>query len=167
VTQFGRQQDAPRGVPFRPVDWSGTEGDEYYSSDLMYMIATEKNFSSTMDSVAASLTKMALDSSHETVTGVITTPEIYVHINWGWLVLPALLEIAGLVLLIFTALATRRRKVELWRSSILALLYHGVEEQTLREQEIRTDVAGMERAAKKVAVRLHPSGDDKRIVLGS
>ena len=70
----------------------------------------------------------------------------------------------GCVLLILAVVRTSRRNVRLWRTSLLPLLCHGLEERTLREQPISADNCGMDHAARQTVVSL-VSVDEQKFVL--
>ena len=128
-------------------------------------VVQAKNLSYVLDNVAASLTRLAIDNSSETVTGYVTTPETYVHVRWAWLALPICLEAVGIALLLATAVVSYHGKVPLWKESLLPLLYHGLEEHGTREQAFATDICEMERTAEKTVVRLAASKNDGRVVV--
>ena len=118
-----------------------------------------------IESVAASLTSVGLDQSKETVTGFITRSETYVHVRWPWPALPVCLEAAGIALLLITAIHSQRREAPLWRDSLLPLLYHCLEEHTIRQQGLGPDVCSMEQSAERQKVKLAPARYDGRTVL--
>lgn len=93
------------------------------------------NLSYIVENVEASLNNLALNMSNETVIGNVSTMVSYVHIHIGWefLVLPFFVELAAAVLLVATALSSKPRGLRLWKTSALALFYHGLEELTLGE----------------------------------
>lgn len=115
-------------------------------------------------SIAASLTDLGLDLSNETVSGNVITTQAFVSVQWGWFVLPIVLELAGIVLVISTVIPTHSRKSRLWKSSLLPLLYHGLDERLLHEQPVENDLAWMEKTAEEARVRLAASGDGDRIL---
>lgn len=52
--------------------------------------------------------------------------ETYVHVRWPWLILPVALTLLATILLI-TSIVLSARRDELFKSSSLALLYHGLD----------------------------------------
>ena len=99
-----------------------------YSSEGVQSVAA-KGLKYVVDSVAASLTNLALDLDDKSVVGNVTTSELYVHVQWEWLVLPFALEIVGVALFVTTILLSYRHEIQLWRSSALAHIYHGLDER--------------------------------------
>ncbi|KAL4805366.1 hypothetical protein BDV18DRAFT_161022 [Aspergillus unguis] len=117
-----------------------------------------------MSHVAAALTQAAIETSNYTVRGTAYTSEVYVQVQWAWLILPALLIIAGNGFVLLTIRANKSRRVALWKSSTLALLFHGMEQVSRDEQGYGT-ISRMESMAGTVDVRLQPSSVDGRWVL--
>lgn len=58
------------------------------------------------------------------------TVETYVHIRWLWLILPVALVIGTFVLLLTTILKSHHDAGGIWKTSVLATLFHGLEEDT-------------------------------------
>ena len=110
------------------------------------------------------MTKLALDLSDQSVAGNVTTIEVFVSVDWKWLVLPITLEVAGILLLLVAVILSRRRRVRLWRSSLLAILYHGLDDQTLNARDASPDIAGLEETARLTAVRMTWSDDDQPLM---
>ena len=81
--------------------------DQTFYSDKILTIATQSGFSSIFDSIAASMTQFGLDVSKTTITGNVITLKVYVQVEWKWLILPFVLEIADMVLFLATMVLTR------------------------------------------------------------
>jgi hypothetical protein len=108
------------------------------------------------ESIASSLTQLTLESKPNNITGQAAFPVTFANVRWEWLILPVVLEAAGITLLLFTMVQTKHTEVPLWRASVLAFLYHGLEEG-LKDGQATAKVSGMDMDAKKVRVRLKPS----------
>jgi hypothetical protein len=76
--------------------------------------------------VANSFTKAGIAASNTTVRGAVYASEVYVSVNWTWVALPGSLVTLGAVFLLLTILLTRRQGLTLWKSSLLAVLFHGL-----------------------------------------
>ena len=122
------------------------------SSEVMQRVQAT-NLSHVASNVAASLTQLGLKLSNETITGNVTTVETYVRVSWAWLILPIALEVLAVFLLVVTIILTRIEKIPLWKSSILAVLYHGIPEHEL-DRPLASDMTGMERAARGTLAEL-------------
>ncbi|KAL2795139.1 hypothetical protein BJX66DRAFT_337144 [Aspergillus keveii] len=84
-----------------------------------------------LHNVAASLTQLGRDRANSTVRGTASVSQAYVRVNWVWISLPATVVVLTLVFLVLTLLANREQGAELWKSSILPVLYHGLDESVL------------------------------------
>ncbi|KAK3073299.1 hypothetical protein LTR53_005251 [Teratosphaeriaceae sp. CCFEE 6253] len=118
-------------------------------SDALQVIQNS-SLSHISDNVAASLTKLGWDMSTDTLTGNITTTEVYVLVRWEWLILPIVLEVAAVAFLLAAAILTGSRKVKLWKSSVLPYLYHGLEQETLMDRQAASDVHILRESANNV-----------------
>ncbi|KAJ5332649.1 uncharacterized protein N7506_006432 [Penicillium brevicompactum] len=121
-----------------------------------------------MRNVAASFTKAGLAGSNDTVAGTMMGTEVYVSANWLWIILPAVLTVMGVVFFILTMMINRAQRLDLWKSSILAVLFHGLDDMEKREAEIPCARVGqMEEVAEQMMVKLMPLGDEPRLALKS
>lgn len=107
--------------------------------------------------VANSLTKALFENSNITIPGAIYTNEVMVRVQWSWMILPTLLVILGNVFLVWTSYVSKKKI--LWKSSVLAFLFHGLDDQ--RERDECMTGSGMEKLADNMHVQLHPSGDTR------
>jgi hypothetical protein len=101
--------------------------------------------------IAASFTRQALLASNTTVQGTVHIPEVYVSVEWLWILHPAALTALAVVFLASTIFVNHRRHLKLWKTSILAVLYH----------DRNGTVSRMEKTAQGVRVRL-TTVDEKR-----
>ena len=112
-----------------------------------------------VESIATALTNWGLQTTNDTVRGDAIGEESYVHVRWKWIILPAVLELASLTLLVVTIIHSRREDVPLWKTSALALIYHGVDELRGRETLATERLSSMEVTAKTTDVQLIKSED--------
>ena len=125
-----------------------------FSSSIAMAALTESlNIPIAMNNFAIAMTNYFRDSSNTTVVGQVGRSEVYIHVNWPWITLPALLVAAGTAFLILAMLETKRRGGRVWKTSELALLFHGLGDA---EQEFAAinKVSAMERVADGVRVRM-------------
>lgn len=130
-------------------------------------LATESietfGFDGMMANIAASLTKYAREISNQTVQGTAYVPEVYISVNWAFLTLPGVLIVLGIVFLSSTIMVNRKHDLELWKLSILPLVYHGVTEDV--DGDGQTAVSSMEHMAQEVNVKLEVSGTKQRLTV--
>jgi hypothetical protein len=118
-----------------------------------------RSLSQRLESIAAALTNYGLATMNDTVRGDAYAKESYVHVRWQWIILTAFLELASLVLLVLTIVHSRREDVPIWKSSVLALMYHGVDELHDRGTLASERLSGMELIAKATDVQLVKNED--------
>jgi hypothetical protein len=94
------------------------------------------NYSSTINAMAESLTTHmrvapsvaeGITGLTNKTTGVALKMVVIVHVEWFWLILPAIVEVGGVIFVIATILLSSRSKAKLWKTSVLPLLFHGLE----------------------------------------
>jgi hypothetical protein len=117
-----------------------------------------------MDNVADSLTKLALDNDENRIIGNIGSQVAFVRVRWPWLIMPGILEVTGLVLLVLTMHSSKKRDAPLWKSSVLPLLFHGLERE---ENVVDEQIGRMQDIAEGIKVRLKMTTPDGRLVLGT
>lgn len=83
------------------------------------------NIPRTMDRVAAAMSNRLRDISNLTVQGQSGSMEMYIRVSWLWLLLPGFSVILGTFLLVSVMITTRKHKLPIWKTSELALLFHG------------------------------------------
>ncbi|ODM19713.1 hypothetical protein SI65_04699 [Aspergillus cristatus] len=100
-----------------------------------------------MQNIAASLTKYALENSTETVRGTMSVSRSFVSVEWEWITLPAIILLASMALFISTVVKNKKHGLNLWKSAILPVLYHGLDDDILRDGPEYASVSQMERTA--------------------
>ncbi|KAJ5337315.1 uncharacterized protein N7506_005337 [Penicillium brevicompactum] len=113
-----------------------------------------------MSNIANSLNKMVLIRDGEDVNGTAYGMEVFIVVQWPWLILPGVLVISG-VSFFFLALISNERIV-LWKSSVFAFLYHGLVEIDI---DNGITASGMEKEAIGEWVQLRASCDDGNLKL--
>lgn len=145
-----------------------TDGDEFTGSSVLQTIynshnVTFESIQSTFQNISEALTvhmRQNGDSINSLpVQGQILRSETCVHIRWAWLTFPAVLVALTIVFFASLVIGSRHEQThgQLWKSSPLPLMFHGLHEETLREYDAggSVKVSNMEKAAKEVHVRLN------------
>ena len=127
-----------------------------------------------MAQVAASLTRLAIDSNSTTVSGQAGISQPHVRVRWAWFILPAALVVATITFLTFTILMTKKHRAPLWKCSVLTYLFHGLENDDIQAQvqgqsgmsvdPIAETASAMGMIAITTAVKLETSEHDGRLV---
>ena len=146
------------------IPFYGTPRPNNYSSEVVDAITT-KGLGTVIGNVAASLTRLALERSDTTVVGTVGVSQVYVDVRWKWFILPCFLELMGILFLFLTIVISRYRDVHIWKSSLYALLYHGLEREVLDTSHIADTVSGMKHMARSTDVKLVAADEDGRLAL--
>ncbi|PKY04905.1 hypothetical protein P168DRAFT_281264 [Aspergillus campestris IBT 28561] len=147
------------------ADITGVEGESDFERNGIELNADRIvtiGFEEAMKRIAASLTRLGLKSTNESVRGTVKTDEIFVSVQWPWLAFPASLVLLGTIFLVVTIVLSRKNHVPLWKSSTLPSFYHGLEK--LGDDEYSTS-SFMEKRAASTNVRLQYSEQHGRLML--
>ena len=93
------------------------------------------------------------------VLGQATKTETFVLVRWQWLSLHVALLSLTLIFLVATIWKNDRRKILPWKSSITALLLHGLAPEHHEKYAIHERQCGMDVVAKTLKIRLQKSDD--------
>jgi len=139
----------------------GFAGFPMTNSTTAQILYTSQNLSQTVKAVAASMTNLVRSSSNSTtVFGEAFQTETFVHVRWGWMTLPVISIILASAMLALTALHSSRHRTALWKSSTLALLFHGLEAR--QAEELHVDSIGdLQRRAQEMRVELTKSNEGR------
>ncbi|KAI9738733.1 MAG: hypothetical protein M1834_008238 [Cirrosporium novae-zelandiae] len=144
----------------------------FYSSDTMQAFRSSAESLGRMQklftNLATSMTNNIREEGGANSTGTAWKTETYIHIRWQWLILPVSLLMLSLVFLIITMLVSNKQNIPVWKSSQLALLFHGL----TPEYRAKTDhenanldlITEMEDFAKKIRVKLMQTEDGVQFV---
>lgn len=150
------------GVPDSIYDLPNSYSNEWFSTTLnianegpSYSLyyGNDGNLTKTFNNIALSATnqiRSGVGSSNE--TGTVRYPTVYIEVTWPWLILPIILTISAAGLLAVTIWLSSGPGAMVWKSSSVALLFHGIAD---READVRlVDAEAMEKKAKRMWVRL-------------
>lgn len=99
-----------------------------FSSDIVHGLYDAVNYSAAIENLAISMTnniRQQDDSEAGSVNGQAQQTETYVHVRWAWFAYPVAVLVFSLILLLGIIIGTSRCDVRVWKSSNLALLFHG------------------------------------------
>ena len=88
-----------------------------------------RNISAAMDAMTTSMTDHLRASYDAVAYGVRVDTVVLVTVQWAWLAMPAAVLLATALLLLATAIHSRRHHCVPWKSSAVATLYHRVVEE--------------------------------------
>ena len=136
-----------------------------YTSDIMQALHMTDNLTQLMENMTTSISNHMRDISSDTAIGKVWAMETFVRVRWWWFALPVALAPASCVFLFTAILSSWRGKVEIWKSSGLATMFHGLDNAMQLSQLDRQ--SGMIDVAKRLNVRLQPTVDGVQRLVGS
>ena len=109
-----------------------------------------------MDEIARIMTVVARLSSirSDATKGTAWGPQTYVHIRWVWFSLPLVLLMISLAFLIAAILQSRLSNVDVWKTSALAVLMHGLRNDVVHEDRLTEEAARKRYKERDLMVRL-------------
>lgn len=99
-----------------------------FSSDTMQALYNTDNYSARIGNLAISMSnniRQQNDSVASPSQGTAWKGETYVHVRWVWLSFPMIVAALALLFLGGSIYETSHRDILVWKSSNLALLFHG------------------------------------------
>jgi hypothetical protein len=120
---------------------------------------TLQSINKTIARVADFLTKHVREngdaSNSASASGTVFLNETFIRVRWAWFTLPASLALFTLVFFVYTLFETARHGGHTnWKSSPLALLFHGLDAETLERYRHLDDLDEMGKKAKEAIVQL-------------
>lgn len=114
-----------------------------FSSDVMHALYDTEDLPKRIDNLATSMTnniRQQNDSGSSAFSGRAFETETYVKVRWAWFSYPATVIVLSLFCLLGTIIETTHRDILIWKSSSLAMLFHGqaLELKTLGKIPINT-----------------------------
>lgn len=102
-----------------------------YSSDIAQALWHVDDLDGLMNNLADRMTDALRNLYSDPVTdaadlGQVYTTQTYVHVTWPWLILPVALVIASCLVLLAAIISSSRHQTIVWKSSSLAVLFHGL-----------------------------------------
>ena len=142
-----------------------SSGTTYFDSDIVQTFYWDYYEYPTGIDLAMSSLATAMTVAFRSFNGAVPVPgqafslESYVHVRWGWLALPIAVVLLTGMFLTAAILRSRQSKTKLWKSSALAMLFHGLDPETREQFARRGNLNDQKRQAKNVRVRLDDDGD--------
>ncbi|KAL8735955.1 MAG: hypothetical protein Q9166_000517 [cf. Caloplaca sp. 2 TL-2023] len=99
-----------------------------FSSDVIQALYDTSNLTRRIENLATSMTNSIRgqdDNVSGPAYGIAWTNETYVHVRWAWFAFPSTLIVLSSCFLLGVILETWFRDILVWKSSNIALLFHG------------------------------------------
>jgi len=125
---------------------------------------TLESINNTMNRVADFLTTYVRENGDESnsasAPGTVFQNETFIRVRWAWFTLPTALALFTLIFFMYTLTEIARRERHTnWKSSPLALLFHGLDKETQERYSQLDDLDEMDEKAKEVNVQLRRDGE--------
>lgn len=90
--------------------------------------------------------KSTLDESDATINSTISNAANIAAVKWQWITLPVTVVLLSVIFLVITILVSRRQKLlALWKSTVIPLLYHGLDGRVAIPDGIMRPLVGWRR----------------------
>lgn len=117
------------------------------------------NITRHMERLALAMTNVyrSVGTTNEVVRGSAYAREVYIHVQWEWLVFPIFLLLLSLVFLIATILKTRDESTGIWKTSAMPTLIYGLPKETQTQLESSSTWDKNNAGTKRLRVKLLPN----------
>ena len=143
-----------------------SSGTTYFDSDIVQTFYWDyyeyaNGLPKAMDDLATSMT-VAFRSfvGGVPVDGQAFSSETYVHVRWGWIALPVSVVLFTALFLMAAIWRSRMSNTQVWKSSTLAVLFHGLDEETRSRFRSKRSLGDKKKEAKGITVQLDEGGED-------
>lgn len=167
-------------TPFNMQDYltdfltSASNGSRINESPWQWQLFNDGNTSlnminSTWASIADSMTAHIRRNGNRNysmpVMGVAEKTLTCISVRWGWIAYPAALLALTFVFLFLTVVeSANRARGRIWKSSPLAMLFHGLDGEVAEKYQDVGQVGQMEKLAKQVRVKIKDEGKGLKLV---
>lgn len=124
-----------------------------YKNGTADLSTVTKYMDDLMSSMNAVIRQKNPNTSTSSVYGTAYSTETCIRVQWAWLTLPASLLVLTIFFLVATAVHSRCWH-KTWKSSSLALIFHGFRDSTRDKHGILTRTDEMEKAAEHIRAQL-------------
>lgn len=131
--------------------------------------ATLETVQAAMDGLSQSITARwrqgdEVSNNVGPVVGTVWGDQTCVRVNWVWISLPAGLLLLTIVFLVLIITRTRSKRAHVWKSSIFAVLFSGLDQDTRKADGPVGSLEDMKVAAERATVRLEDTKEGFRLV---
>jgi hypothetical protein len=96
--------------------------------------------------------------------GKSITTESYVHVRWGFAVLPIAAAVATFIFLLAAMTMTHASGTQVWKSSALVSLLHSLDHQTKEKFNTKDSLVAKKKHARRVKVKLYTDDRDNTML---
>ena len=139
--------------------------DQFYQGGNVTFETVASKFESIADSMTAQIRRDGANSvSSDPALGVITTNRTCIRVRWAWMVYPCILAVLVSTFLIAVIVEGARSDRMGWKTSILPVLFHGLETPPQDVAQTLNDEKDMKKGASSISVRLARSAQGWKLV---
>ena len=136
---------------------STSTGNPWQSGLFLNGTATLASANAYVEGLANAMTSIVRQNgdtpSTEYAHGTVYGSQTCIRVQWAWLSLPSALIVLAVTFLMATILGTRTWQL-IWKSSALALLFHGLDARNREQYGAMVDLPAMEDAAEEMQAKL-------------
>lgn len=145
-----------------PVDGIGDDVEDNQSNNKTIPSVGLGNL---LQNISISITNLMrnVDNTTAPVVGQVWNTETIVHVRWVWFIYPIAVIVLTLLFLVATIVESSTQHIKVWKSSILAVLFHGFD-PVYDSSNGTLDNTQMEAHAKQVKVEFMPRQEAWRFV---
>ncbi|KAJ4381546.1 hypothetical protein N0V86_002906 [Didymella sp. IMI 355093] len=116
------------------------------------------NITRHMERLATAMTNVyrSVGLANEVVIGSAYAREVYIHVQWEWLIFPLILLILSLVFLIATIMKTSDGATGIWKTSAMPTLIYGLPKEAQTQLDSSAHWNHNNPLTKKLRVKLSP-----------
>ena len=134
-----------------------------FSSDVIHALYNTENYIKSIENLATSMTnniRQQNESGSSPFEGVAYETETYVHVRWAWFAYPATVLALALLCLLGTVIESRNSNILIWKSSNLALLFHGQGLELSKSDHMPVNtLSRMNKTANDIQIELKQTSD--------
>jgi hypothetical protein len=149
------------------MEASETNPQDKWPNDVVQALNSTVDIAGMMAGLASSITIFMRQSDNRgsfpdtAVAGVSLKTETYVYVRWAWIALPATALFLSTIFLLTTMIRASKEQTPVWKSSSLAILFHGLSDDdariarsSFRGSMSASRVTDMKKVAETTKVRL-------------
>ncbi|KAL9576630.1 MAG: hypothetical protein Q9212_006941 [Teloschistes hypoglaucus] len=96
-------------------------------NDLRSQLSLAENATEMVSNIGQSMTAALMNAGDRKQQGTSFTTEVFIHVHWLWIILPAMLVLSAAATLLLMMFQTWSNKMAIWKTSNLALVFHSAE----------------------------------------
>ncbi|KAI4103734.1 MAG: hypothetical protein L6R37_003662 [Teloschistes peruensis] len=96
-------------------------------TDLLSQLSLAENITGMVSNVGQSMTAALMNVGDLKQQGTSFTTEVFIHVHWPWIILPAMLVLSTAATLLLMIFQTWSNKMAIWKTSNMALVFHSAE----------------------------------------